>query len=80
MRWTTKVHHVADLMRDMGLDVHQLAATTGLEDRVVDAIASERYTPTLQQRQQISQALGVPWTDICWGHRSLVEHLRSWGR
>ena len=51
---------VADLLRDRHLDTAELAACTGLEFAIVDAVVHQRYTPSLDQRLRISSALGVP--------------------
>ena len=65
------VHDLMD-QREIGLD--QLALLSGVERRVVQAIAEQRYTPSPQQRESLSRALECPRTKIVWGHLATVEN------
>jgi transcriptional regulator with XRE-family HTH domain len=64
-------------MEETGTTVEQLVEATGLESKLVRAIAAGNYTPSPQERQRIATALGVSVEDIAWGHAVPVDHL--WG-
>ncbi len=64
---------VAELMEERRMDVAQLVRSTGVEPRVVRAIAGQRYTPSPEQRQRVSIALSFPKNRIVWGHRCVAE-------
>lgn len=64
---------VADLMDQHKYNVSTLAETTGLENRVVEAIACQRYTPSLQQRLSVSAVFGLQCELIMWGHATAVD-------
>ena len=42
---------VADLMHDRAVDLDELVRATGMCQRIVNAIAQQRYTPSPQQRR-----------------------------
>ncbi len=60
---TSKRVTVASVMdlRKIGLD--GLVGSTGLQKRIVKAIACQRYTPSPEQRERVSGALGMPPSD-----------------
>ena len=66
-------------MEETGVTVAQLAATTGLDTKLVKAIVSGNYTPGPVERQKLAAALGVLRDEISWGHAVAVEHLRGNG-
>jgi transcriptional regulator with XRE-family HTH domain len=68
---------LAHYMEQTGASVDQLAEATGLESKLVQAIASGNYTPSPSERQRIAAALNVSIEDIAWGHAVPVEHM--WG-
>ena len=68
---------VSELMEDKGVDVHWLALETCLDERVVDAICRQQYTPSPQQRRYIAAALEVDCEDIIWGHAIECEALKD---
>jgi ribosome-binding protein aMBF1 (putative translation factor) len=68
---------LARYLEDAGMSVDQLAASTGLEPKLVQAIASGNYTPSPNERQRLAAALGVSIEDVAWGHAVPVEHM--WG-
>ena len=70
---SSKPWRVADLMYQHQYDVSALAETTGLDDRVVEAIACQRYTPSLQQRLRVSSVFGLERERIMWGHATVVD-------
>ncbi len=74
MRATETVYRtVEDLMGERRLDVDALVQSTGVERRIVDAIARQRYTPSPEQRECVSSALRFPRNQIVWGHRTIVD-------
>lgn len=64
-------------MEETGTNLEQLVEASGLEAKLVRAIASGNYTPSPSERQRLAAALGVEVEDIAWGHAVPVEHM--WG-
>jgi transcriptional regulator with XRE-family HTH domain len=74
-----QVKTVADWMAERGTSLAALVEASGLEARVVEAIAHGRYTPSPQQRQRLAAALGVDLDQIAWGHVTQVAHVYGHG-
>ena len=74
-----QVKTVAEWMTERGLDLARLVESSGLDARVVEAIAQGRYTPSPRQRQRLAAALGVEVDQVAWGHRAQVEHVYGHG-
>ena len=74
-----QVKTLGEWMADRGLDLATLIAASGLDRRVVEAVVGNRYTPSPQQRQLLSTALGVAPEQVEWGHLTPVEHLYGHG-
>jgi transcriptional regulator with XRE-family HTH domain len=70
---------VADLCRERGLTVPQLAERSELEESRVLAIALGRWTPSPTERQKIAAALAVAVEEITWGHQTPIQHLYGHG-
>ena len=66
-------------IEEAGISVPQLAAMTGLDAKLVAAIAGGHYTPGPLERERLAAALGVSKDDISWGHAVPVQHLRGNG-
>jgi ribosome-binding protein aMBF1 (putative translation factor) len=66
-------------MEEVGISVAQLVAVTGLDAKLVRAIADGNYTPSPSQREQLAAALGISKDDVSWGHAIPVQHLRGNG-
>ena len=66
-------------MEEAGMSVAQLVTITGLDAKLVSAIAGGNYTPSPSQRERLAAALGVAKDDISWGHAVPVQHLRGNG-
>ena len=64
-------------MEETGTSLEQLVEASGLERKLVKAIATGNYTPSPTERQRLAAALGVTIDDIAWGHTVPVDHL--WG-
>jgi ribosome-binding protein aMBF1 (putative translation factor) len=75
----SEVKSVAQWMAEKQVGMPELVATAGIDQRVVEAIAHGRYTPSPQQRQQLAKALGVDPEQIAWGHATAVEHMYGHG-
>ena len=73
------VKAVADWMAERGISLAGLVEASGLDRRVVEAIACGRYTPSPQQRQRLATALGIEPEQVAWGHQTPVEHLYGHG-
>jgi cyanate lyase len=74
-----EVRLLVDWMAERGVGLAELIATSGLDDRVVAAIAEGRYTPSPQQRQRLATALGIEPEQVAWGHLAPVEHVYGHG-
>jgi transcriptional regulator with XRE-family HTH domain len=68
---------IARIMEETGTSLEQLVEASGLEGKLVKAIATGNYTPSPTERQRLAAALGVTIDDIAWGHAVPVDHL--WG-
>jgi hypothetical protein len=75
----TSVKTVSQWMAEQNFDLDSLVSASRLDRRVVEAIASGRYTPSPDQRQQLAAALGVEGEQIAWGHVTPVEHMYGHG-
>jgi hypothetical protein len=64
---------VADVMQQRSIDLDELVRSTGICRRIIQAIAHQRYTPSPQQREQVSNALRFPRQRIIWGHFTPVD-------
>ena len=70
---------LADCMEAAGISVAQLVTITGLDGKLIRAIADGNYIPTPMQRERLAAALGISKDDISWGHATPVHHLRGNG-
>jgi len=68
---------LARLMEETGTSLEKLVESSGLEAKLVKAIATGNYTPSPTERQRLAAALNVSVDDIAWGHAVPVDHL--WG-
>ena len=73
------VRPLTQWLAELGLAADELTTRSGLEARVVQAIAAGRYTPSPDQRRRIAAALNVPPENIAWGHSAPVESLYGHG-
>ena len=73
------VKPLPEWMADRGVNLAGLVAATGLDERVVKAIAQVRYTPSPDQRRRLATALGVEPDQVAWGHAAPVEHVQGHG-
>jgi plasmid maintenance system antidote protein VapI len=76
---TETITRVERLCAERGLDSRELAERTGVDERRVEAIVQERWTPSPQDRDRIAAAFGLSRERVVWGHRNFVEHLYGWG-
>ena len=74
-----QVKSVAEWMAERGLGLRELIAASSLDDRVVEAIACNRYTPSPEQRRRLAAALAVEADQIAWGHTAEVQHVYGHG-
>jgi hypothetical protein len=73
------VKTLAEWMAERGNELAALVERSGLEPRVVEAVACARYTPSPEQRHCLSAALGVRVDQILWGHQNQVAELYGHG-
>jgi len=76
---TAVMKPLARHMEEAGISVAQLVTLTGLDVKLVRAIAGGNYTPSPSQRERLAAALGISKDDISWGHAVPVQHLRGNG-
>jgi transcriptional regulator with XRE-family HTH domain len=74
-----QVKSVAEWMTERGLTLSGLVQSSGLDDRVVEAIVRGRYTPSPEQRRRLAEALGVSVEQVAWGHVAQVAHVYGHG-
>ena len=74
-----RIKTLSEWMAERGVDLARLIEASGLEDRVVKAVAAGRYTPSPEQRRRLADALGVGPDEIAWGHAAQVEHVYGHG-
>ncbi len=77
--YSTMTRSVADLCREHGLTVPELAERSTLEEGRVLAIVLGRWTPSPSERQKIAAAFGVAVENIAWGHKTPIQHLYGQG-
>ena len=66
-------------MQEAGISVGQLVEITGMDAKLVTAVACGNYTPSPAQRERLAAALGVSKDEISWRHAVPVQHLRGNG-
>jgi transcriptional regulator with XRE-family HTH domain len=74
-----QVKPLTEWMAIRGITLAELVERSGVEDRVVEAIANGRYTPSPEQRQRLAAILGVSIDEIAWGHVTEVSHVYGHG-
>jgi len=74
-----QVKTLAEWMAIRGMSLPELIEASGVEKRVVEAIANGRYTPSPEQRQRLAAVLGVEPNEIAWGHVTEVSHVYGHG-
>ena len=74
-----RVKTLAEWMAERGLDLARLIEASGLDTRVVKAVAAGRYTPSPDERRRLADTLGVGPDEIAWGHVAQVEHVYGHG-
>jgi hypothetical protein len=73
------VKTLAEWMTEQNLGLADVVARSGLERRVVEAVACARYTPSPEQRSYLAAALGVGVDQVLWGHQNQVAELYGHG-
>jgi hypothetical protein len=73
------VKTLAEWMAERGIGLAELVESSGLERRVVEAVAGARYTPSPEQRRCLSAALGLRVDQVLWGHQNPVAELYGHG-
>lgn len=70
------MHTVERLLEDRDLTLDDLAEQAGLPIERVEAIVVGRWTPSPSDRNRLAAALGVPVTEISWGHTMDPRNVR----
>lgn len=73
------VKTLAEWMAERDVVLSDLVERAQLDRKIVEAIASNRYTPSPEQRKRLAAALGVDLGHIVWGHAAPVEHVYGHG-
>src|SRR5262245_8071036 len=80
--WETRMsgqRTISQRLAELGMDIVQLAASSGLDHKVVESIVAGRYTTSPAQRERIAAVLGVAVDEIEWGRAVEVVHLYGHG-
>ena len=70
---------VAQLCREHGIDVKQLAEKSGLDEQRVVAIVLGRWTPSPEERDKVAGVFGLTRDQIAWGHKTPIQHIYGSG-
>ena len=70
---------VALLCKENDITIKQLRESTNIDDTRLLAIVMGRWTPSPQDREKISKALGVTKDDVTWGHVTPSQHIYGQG-
>lgn len=70
---------VALLCKENDITIAQLRELTNIDDTRLLAIVMGRWTPSPQDREKISEALGVTKDDVTWGHVTPIQHIYGQG-
>lgn len=70
---------VDELCKEQGLEIAQLAASAGLDERRMQAIVAGRWTPSPAERDRVAAVFGVTRDQVAWGHRTAVDHMYGHG-
>ena len=62
-----------------GIDTHQLAERSGVDEQRVVAIVQGRWTPSPEDRDAIAAVFGLTRSEIAWGHKTPIQHLYGSG-
>jgi ribosome-binding protein aMBF1 (putative translation factor) len=73
------VKHLSQWMAERGIPLAALIEKSGLDKRVVEAIAAGRYTPSPEQRKCLAAVLGIEVEEVAWGHTIEVAHVYGHG-
>lgn len=67
---------VEHLLDELDINLEDLAKRAGLELERTLAIADGRWTPSPKEREKLAAALGLPVTEISWGHTMSPRNVR----
>ena len=70
---------VDDLCVQHDIEIEQLAAVAGLEEKRVRAIVMGRWTPSPHERDRIAAVFGRQRDEVAWGHATPVQHIHGHG-
>jgi hypothetical protein len=77
---TAKITCVERFCAERGIDARQLAKRSGVDERRVQAIVEDRWSPSNEDRDSIAATFGLSRYNVAWGHKIYVEHLDGcWG-
>ena len=64
------------LLSEINISLEELARRAGLDFERTVAIAAGRWTASPRERERLAAALGVPVTEISWGHTMNPRNVR----
>jgi hypothetical protein len=64
------------LLEQQQKSIAEIAASSGLDAKRVEAIVDGRWTPSPEERQAIAAALEVPVDQIAFGHNMNARNIR----
>ncbi|MEX2186648.1 MAG: hypothetical protein WD875_07640 [Pirellulales bacterium] len=72
------VRSVAEVMEDNEVGFDELVERTEIDERIVQAIVHQWYTPRPDQRDRVCAVLGVRRSQVMWGHAIVPEpHIHA---
>ena len=74
-----KLKTVSEWMTERGMSMADLAESSGLDRKTVEAIVAGRYTTGPKHRQRLASVLGTSSDEIQWGQPVEVDHMYGHG-
>jgi hypothetical protein len=75
----TKLKTIAEWIMERGVGAAELVTSSGLDQKVVEAIIAGRYMTSPAQRQRLAAALALSPDDVQWGKPVHVDHMYGHG-
>ena len=75
----TRLKTLGEWIAERGVELDALAATSGLDPKIVEAIAVGRYLTSPRQREKLAAALELSPEAIQWGGPVAVDHMYGHG-
>ena len=74
-----KLKTISEWMQEQDISVAALVESSGLDQKIIEAIVAGRYTPSPQQRQRLAAVLGISTDQVGWAQTVQVDHMYGHG-